>query len=132
MGRLYEKPPHASETRDFILNKHAFKHDARGHEFEWHIGDEQRFKTSFKWITEDQIWWGDDYVENPKPVPRIEIRKWVERHLENDVMVEEARESVKYVHDPKKEWSYTWRNRYWIEFHFESDEDLTHFLIRWA
>lgn len=133
MGRLYEKPPHPSETRDFILQRYPFKHDERGHEFEWHVGDEERFTCKFRWITDDHIWWKEGYIKHPKSLPRIEVRKWVEKHLDGDTMVEEGRDSAKYYLDEIKEpWKFTHYNKYWVDFHFETEDDLTHFLIKWA
>ena len=132
MGRLFQKPPHASESRDFIKYRYPYRHDDRGHEFEWYVGDEERFKFKHKWITDDRIWWKGDHTANPKPLPRIEIRKWVERHLEGDVMVSEESEHDTYIPDENRSWQYSHATRYWVDFHFETEADLTHFLIRWA
>ncbi len=132
MGRLLRKPPHASETRDFILRQYDHLHDPRGHDFEWFVGEETRFKYVHRWITHDNIWWLPGYVEMPRPLPRVEIRKWIEQHLDGDVMIEEGRESKKYQVDKEKMWQYSFYNKYWVDFQFESEEDLTHFLIRWA
>lgn len=132
MGRLLRKPPHASESRDWILRQYDHLHDPRGHEFEWFVGEETRFKFAHRWITNDNIWWLPGYVEHPTPIPRIEVRKWIERHLEGDVMIEEGKESKKYYPNKEDEWKYTHKNKYWVEFRFENEEDLTHFLIRWA
>ena len=133
MGRLFKKPPHASEHRDFVNDRYPYKHDERGSEFEWFVGDEVRFKFMHNWITDDRIWWRGDYTEHPKPLPRVEVRKWVERHLEGDVMVSEEVEHDKYYPDEKEDpWKYSHANRYSINFYFETEEDLSHFLIRWA
>ena len=132
MGRLLRKPPHASENRDWILRQYDHLHDPRGHEFEWFIGDEDRFKFNHRWITHDNIWWLPGYVETPKPLPRVEIRKWIERHLDGDVMIAEGSESKKYQVDKEKIWQYSFYNKYWVDFLFESEEDLIHFLIRWG
>ncbi len=133
MGRLIKKPPHASETREWILRQYEHLHDNRGPEFEWFLGDEDRFKFNHRWILEDHIFWKDGYEPNPKPLPRIEIRKWVERHLDGDVMISEDRDSSKHYPDGKENgWQFTWYSKYWVDFHFETEADLTHFLIRWA
>ncbi len=132
MGRLLRKPPHASENRDWILQQYDHLHDPRGHEFEWFVGEEDRFKFNHRWITDDHIWWLPDYVEKPKPLPRVEIRKWIEQHLDGDVMVSEGRDSKKYYPKEEETWKYNFYNKYWVDFQFETEEDLAHFLIRWA
>lgn len=133
MSRLFQKPPHASETREWILRQYEHLHEHRGHEFEWFVGEEDRFVCTFRWITYDHIWWKDGYIEHPKSLPRIEVRKWVEKHLDGDTMVEEGRASaIFYLDEENEPWKSSHHNKYWVDFHFESEEDLTHFLIRWA
>lgn len=133
MGRLLRKPPHASETREWVLSQYDHLHDPRGHEFEWFVGEEDRFKFNHRWITIDNIWWVEGFVEKPRPLPRIEVRKWIERHLDGDVMIEEGRESEKYYPNGDDEyWRYDFRNKYWVDFQFESEADLIHFLIKWG
>ena len=133
MGRLFKAPPHPSEHREWILRQYEHLHDPSGHEFEWFVGEENRFKFVHRWVTRDDIWWLPEYDAHPKPIPRIEIRKWVERYLEGDVMIEGGSNSMNY--EPKEADSLmhnTWHNRYWIDFRFETEEDLTHFLIKWT
>ena len=133
MGRLIKQPPHASETREWILRQYEHLHENRGPEFEWFLGDEDRFEFSHRWMTEDQIWWEEGYVSDCKPIDRIEMRKWIERHLDGDVMISEGRDSSKYYPEGKAHsWKYTFYNKYWVDFHFETEADLSHFLIRWA
>lgn len=100
-------------------------------ESDWFLGNLDRFKFSYIWIDEDHIWWRDDHVQNPKQIPRIEIRKWCESYLEGDILVRRGSATDKYMPDPKKIWEYSHYHKYWVEFSFETEEDLSHFLLKW-
>ena len=105
----------------------------RSRESDWFLGNtKERFKFRYKWIYQDHIWWRDDYVREPKKINRIPIRKWCEANLTEDVFIRSGDERDIYYPDPEKNWEYTWYSKYWIEFCFETEEDLSHFLIKWV
>lgn len=101
------------------------------YELDWFLGDIKRFRFKYKWIYKDQIWWHDDYIQEPKKIDRVPIRKWCETCLVGDVFVKQGNERDKYLPDSKKIWEYSFYHKYYIEFCFETEEDLSHFLIKW-
>ena len=93
---------------------------------QWYFGHIQRFKYKLFWIVEDHIWY-----ETYREAPTLEIRKFIEKELNEDVLIEPISTIEKRTH--KSSWDSTGASKLvYYTFLFEDEGDCIAFKLRFG
>lgn len=134
-----------SEFKDLPTHRSGTSTGSTGLPPRWFFADASSYREGHKFTIEssypfscamhEETVEGEYYVQDDRGRFRVELRRWIERNLAGDVVIEYLNKSYRVTPPPNQynryPDSYEIRHNY-VVFHFETEADLFHFRMKYS